>query len=129
MYVCMYILFIPLSAVVPVVVTGFDGKVSPYVVVSVVEFAIDFVALVLAEIVFCAGFSGTNCVELPPSALDICGVMGENIVLVVVWVDVEPLVMVSAVVSAVAIGVGLVTCTYKNRKIKHNTFRTNFNSW
>lgn len=128
MYVCMYILFIPLSAVVPVVVTGFDGKVSPYVVVSVVEFAIDFVTLVLAVIVFCAGFSGTNCVELPPSALDICGVMAESIV-VVVWVDVEPLVMVSAVVSAVAIGVGLVTCTYKNRKIKHNTFRTNFNSW
>ena len=61
----------------PVVVTivGFDGVVSPYVVVSVVEIAIDFVSLVLVVVVVSARVSESNCVELPPSALLISGVI------------------------------------------------------
>ena len=58
--------------VVPIVV--FDGVVSSYVVVCVVEIAIDFAALTLVAIVVSAGGIGSNSVKLRPSILSILGV-------------------------------------------------------
>ena len=60
----------------PLVVTiiVFDGVVSSYVVVCVVEIAIDFVALTLVAIVVSAGGIGSDSVKLPPSFLLILGV-------------------------------------------------------
>ena len=114
------VLFIPSSVVVPVVVfiVGFGGVVSSYVVVSLVEIAINFVALVLVAIVVSVGVIKTNCVELTPSALVILGTKN----------DIKAFVMLSAVVPDVVIRIGVVTCAYKNRKIKHKTFKTIYNS-
>ena len=66
------------------------------VVVSVVEIAIGFVTLVAVAIVFSAGFVGTNCIKLPPSALFIALVIRGAVVVVVVVVVVVKSIMKSS---------------------------------
>ena len=118
-------LFIPSSAVVPDVATivDVDTVISPSVLVSVVRIVINIVALVPLSVVVSAVVVETDGVELPPTAavafaavitVDTAGI----------WVDVEPLLRASVVVSAVIIGIGVTTCTYEKRKIKNKLLKS-----
>lgn len=101
-------LFIPSSTVAPAVVTVVDGPISPYVVVSTVGIVNDVVVFVPLFVVVSAVAIETNGGELPPPDVVLLAAV-ITIDVVGIWVDIEPLDVASAPVSAVVIGIGVIT--------------------
>ena len=105
------VLFIPSSAVVPEVVTIADVAevISSSVVVFLAGTVIDIVALAPVSVVVFAVGTESNGIELPPPAVVVFAIV-ITVDVAGIWVDLEPLVMASVVVSAVVIGIGVITC-------------------